>query len=95
MGAIGQNECPEGYEPIYFNNTCQLAATILGLNFNAGNSDGEADSVCYTCGGCNPEETRVRKDYGSFAKWVCQISGFATGGNLITFSNSNSKVGII
>ena len=79
LGYIGQQVCPEAYEPIKFPNTCKLASTILGLPYVEDNNNGKAESICFSAGD-HGGNTYIGNDYASLSKWVCQKSGYATGG---------------
>ena len=84
LGEYGQNVCPNGYDPITFPNTCELASTMLGLPYSQTDTNERGDSVCYSCGNCSPVSTRVSPDYDSYGQWVCQKEGYETGGYHIT-----------
>ena len=80
MGNMGVHECPDGYEPIYIPNTCELASAALGIVYDKdANGDIDEDSVCSRCGACSGLESFMTKNYGDDARWICQIEGFATG----------------
>ena len=77
---MGVHECPDGYEPITIPNTCELASAALGIVYDKdGNNDIDERSVCSQCGACSESESFLTKSYGTDARWICQIKGFATG----------------
>ena len=81
LGNVGVHECPDGYEPISFSNTCELASAALGIVYDKDLNGGQIyeDSVCSRCGACSGLESFMTKSYGNDARWICQIEGFATG----------------
>ena len=72
MGDTGKDECPEGYKEIYEELVCEIASYYLGLTYYERNNVNNSRSVCFWCGGCDPEITLVSIYYGSLAKWICQ-----------------------
>ena len=72
MGAQGADECPTGYEDINDHKECQIASFFLNLSYDENANDHNADSVCFYCGGCSPQSTRVANYHQSLAKWICK-----------------------
>ena len=79
VGEVGQHECPQGYERIYFPNTCNLASQTLGLLYDEAENDYLEESICFLGGMSVPQSTRVSNQYEEYGKWVCQKQGFTTG----------------
>ena len=76
---MGVFECPDGYEPITLPNTCELASTVLGIEYSKDDNILDERSVCSQCGFCNTMKSFLNNDYGGGARFICQIEGFATG----------------
>merc|ERR1719498_1360987 len=72
-GEVGVDACPIGYSPISDGAVCAEAAAALGGTYNAADSrnDGNDDTVCIYCGGCNPKTVFLSNIHGVSAKWLC------------------------
>ena len=79
LGNVGVHECPDGYEPISFPNTCELASAALGIVYDKDANVIDERSVCNQCNACSQLESFLTNNYGNNARWICQIEGFATG----------------
>ena len=79
VGNEGVHECPDGYEPISFPNTCELASAALGIVYDKDVNVIDERSICSQCGACANSQSFLTNNYGNQERWICQIAGFATG----------------
>ena len=63
---------PNGFSAIYDEKICEQASNILGFQYQESENVKNSRSVCYWCGACNPQTTRVSINHGYAAKWICQ-----------------------
>ena len=75
LGEVGKDSCPKGYNKIVNKKICEYASDALSLSYSEGYNDSDSNSVCFLCGGCNQQTTRVDNRHGENAKWVCYKPG--------------------
>ena len=73
LGAVGVDACPEGYDIITDNGTCEHASVELGLAYSDSiwKTNDDTAIICNFCGGCNPKAIHLG-GHGQNAQWVCQ-----------------------
>jgi len=66
---LGDVNCPADTKPVSDVATCKEAQQLTGFPFMQDSVDG---SICFWCGGCQPQTFRVFTGMGSLAKRICK-----------------------
>ena len=73
MASKGIKECPNGYETINDEKTCELASTALNLKYDERANENNSNAICFYCSRwCKPLATRLSSKHKKWAHFICQ-----------------------